>query len=81
MLAKINEIKNNLSRYVERALKGEEVILSRYNVPVARIVPLEKKIKKNRTILGRSAKEGHLLGEVVGPFLPDSDWKMHLDQK
>ena len=34
------EAKTHLSEYVARAEKGEEVIITRHNKPVARIVPL-----------------------------------------
>lgn len=34
------EAKTHLSEYVARAEKGEEVIITRHNRPVARIVPL-----------------------------------------
>jgi prevent-host-death family protein len=36
----IHAAKTNLSRLIERALSGEEVIISRGPVPVARLVPL-----------------------------------------
>lgn len=35
------EAKTRLSEYVARAEKGEEVIITRHNKPVARIVPLD----------------------------------------
>lgn len=79
MLANINQIKNNLSRYVNKALKGEEVILARYNKPVAKIVPLEKPVKKNKTVLGCSAHEGKIIGDLQGPFIPEEDWNMLRD--
>ena len=34
------EAKTHLSEYVARAEKGEEVIITRHNKPVARIVPI-----------------------------------------
>ena len=36
----VHEAKTNLSRLIERAEAGEEVIIARGKVPVARIVPL-----------------------------------------
>jgi antitoxin (DNA-binding transcriptional repressor) of toxin-antitoxin stability system len=35
MLANIHQVKNGLSRYLDKVLRGEEVIISRYNVPIA----------------------------------------------
>ena len=37
------EAKTRLSEYVARAEKGEEVIITRHNKPVAKIVPLDAK--------------------------------------
>lgn len=79
MIANIYEVKNNLSRYVDKALKGEEVILSRYNKPVAKIVPYEQPVKKNKTVLGRSRHEGKIIGDLQGPFIPEEDWHMLRD--
>lgn len=38
----IHEAKTHLSRLINAVLRGEEVIISRRNEPVARLVPLEK---------------------------------------
>ena len=38
----IHEAKTQLSRLIQAVLAGEEVIISRRNEPVARLVPLEK---------------------------------------
>ncbi|MGH9795666.1 MAG: type II toxin-antitoxin system Phd/YefM family antitoxin [Candidatus Acidiferrales bacterium] len=36
----IHEAKTNLSRLIEKACEGEEIIISRGSEPVARLVPL-----------------------------------------
>jgi prevent-host-death family protein len=61
----IHEAKANLSRIIERAVHGEEIIISRAGTPVAKIVPLNRTV--NRT--GR----GSLLGKLVLP----PDWDPH----
>jgi prevent-host-death family protein len=38
----IHEAKTQLSRLINAVLRGEEVVISRRNEPVARLVPLEK---------------------------------------
>ena len=38
----IHEAKTQLSRLINAVLRGEEVVISRRNQPVARLVPLEK---------------------------------------
>jgi antitoxin (DNA-binding transcriptional repressor) of toxin-antitoxin stability system len=39
-LVTIHAAKTNLSRLIERVLAGEEVVIARGDVPVARLVPL-----------------------------------------
>lgn len=44
----IHEAKTHLSRLVERAAAGEEVIIAKAGKPMARLAPLEKPVKKKR---------------------------------
>ncbi len=46
----IHEAKTQLSRIVERVEHGEEIILSRAGTPVAKVVPLVRRV--NRTSRG-----------------------------
>jgi prevent-host-death family protein len=56
----IHQAKTNLSRLIEQACRGEEVIISRGSEPVARLVPLQDKSGKR--------KPGALKGKLhVGP--------------
>jgi prevent-host-death family protein len=71
--------KNKLSEFIDKAIKGEEVILSRYNIPVAKIVPIDRPAKKNKTVLGRSAHEGKIIGDLSGPCIPEENWNMLRD--
>lgn len=41
MQVNIHEAKTNLSKLIQRALAGEEVIIARDNVPVVKLVALE----------------------------------------
>ncbi len=45
MEVNIHEAKTHLSRLLQRVAGGEEVIIARAGVPVAKLVALEKKIK------------------------------------
>jgi prevent-host-death family protein len=56
----IHEAKTNLSRLIEKACHGEEIIIARGPRPVVRLVPIEK--KKGRRELG--LLKGKL---IVGP--------------
>ena len=40
----IHEAKTHFSKLINQALKGEEVIIARGNVPVVRLVPYEKEL-------------------------------------
>lgn len=55
MLANMLEAKNNLSRLVAAAERGEEVILARDGKPVAKIVPLR---------MARVAPPGSMRGRI-----------------
>jgi len=56
----IHEAKTNLSRLIERACEGEEIVIARGEEPVARLVPLTD-------VKGRR-KPGSLKGKLhLGP--------------
>lgn len=42
----IHEAKTNLSRIVERVERGEEIIISRAGHPVAKVVPLVRRVHR-----------------------------------
>lgn len=46
--ATIHQAKTNLSRLIEKAERGEEVVISRGKTPVVRLVPIER-APKTRT--------------------------------
>jgi len=49
----MHEAKTHLSRIIERVESGEEVIIDRAGVPVAKIIPLSRRV--NRTAIGSLA--------------------------
>jgi len=65
----IHEAKTNLSRLIEKACRGEEVIISRGKDPVVKLVPVGK--KKGRRQLG--ILKGKLIvgKEFFEPLPPD----------
>ena len=48
----MHQAKSSLSRLVERALAGEEIVIARNGEPLVRLVPLPK--KREPRVLGRS---------------------------
>jgi prevent-host-death family protein len=53
----IHDAKTNLSRIIDRVEHGEEIIISRAGTPVAKVIPLVRRIDR----VGR----GSLRGELV----------------
>ena len=71
----IHEVKDRLTGFVDAALRGEEVVICRRNVPVARLVAIRPP-PVNRTRLGWAAGEGEVHDDLQGPFIPPEDWTM-----
>jgi len=61
----IHEAKTHLSRIIERVERGEEIIIDRAGVPVARVVPLVHRV--NRTAVGSLAGQVDLSGDWDSP--------------
>ena len=53
----IHQAKTHLSKLVEEAAQGEEIIIAKAGKPVARLVPLEQTVKPPR-------KPGGLKGQI-----------------
>jgi prevent-host-death family protein len=53
----IHEAKTKLSRIVERVERGEEIVISRAGQPVAKVVPLPRKVHRT----GRGSLRGQLV--------------------
>jgi prevent-host-death family protein len=61
----MHDAKTHLSRIVERVERGEEIIIDRAGTPVAKIVPLDRKV--NRTAIGSLAGQIDLSGDWDSP--------------
>ena len=73
--ANVAELKNHLSDFLRRVEQGEEVVISRRNVPFATIVPLPKR-PLNQTKLGCLAQSVTVACDLTEPAMPESDWNM-----
>jgi prevent-host-death family protein len=58
----IHDAKTNLSRIIERVEHGEEIIISRAGAPVAKVVPLDRRVDRR----GR--------GSLRGTLIMSEDW-------
>ena len=65
----IHQAKTHLSRYVEEAARGKEIIIAKAGKPVARIVPLVA-VKAARK-LGLLDKKARIPAEFNQPLLDD----------
>jgi prevent-host-death family protein len=77
-VANIAEFKNRISEFLSAVEKGEEIEVRKRNIPIARVVPIEKK-KKNRTVFGCGKGTVEILGDITGPLIPEEDWEMLKD--
>jgi len=74
--ANVSDLKNNLIKYLSLVEKGEEIEVCKRNIPIAQIVPLETKEKKNITKLGAGKGSVKILGDLTEPMMPSEDWDM-----
>ncbi|MFC7535230.1 type II toxin-antitoxin system Phd/YefM family antitoxin [Actinoplanes sp. GCM10030250] len=58
----IHDAKTNLSRIIERVEHGEEIIISRAGTPVAKVIPLNRRVDR----VGR--------GSLAGQLVMAEDW-------
>ena len=52
-IVNMHQAKSSLSRLVERALRGEEVVIARNGEPLVRLVPIPKERKPRRPGRGK----------------------------
>ena len=71
----IHEAKTHLSRLLEEVEKGGEVVISRRNKPIARLVPMEPSQPQPRRIPGRFAGQFELGAEFFEP-LPEDELRL-----
>jgi len=68
-ISTIHEAKTNLSRLIERAERGEEILIARGKQPVVRLMPLKKAGRKRQ--LGLFKGEFQVGPEFFEPLSPE----------
>ena len=68
-LASIHEAKTNLSRLIEKAERGEEVLIARGKKPVVRLVPI--KAPPNKRVAGMYKDEFTVGPSFFEPLPPE----------
>lgn len=74
----VADFKNNLTHYLASVQKGNQVIVCKRNVPVARFESIEKApSQSNRTKFGCMKGTVKIKGDLTEPLIPERDWEMH----
>jgi prevent-host-death family protein len=74
-IANIADLKNRLSAYLSLVEKGEEIEIRKRNVPIARVVPLRRKVL-TPSRLGAGAGTARIRGKLTEPLIPPEAWEM-----
>ena len=64
----IAEAKNTLPKLIDRALQGEEVIITRHGKPVAEVIPAAQTVDRAAWI-GSLKGKIKILGDIVSPVI------------
>jgi len=65
----VHEAKTHLSRLLDRALEGEEIVIARAGKPLVRLVPVEQAPRRRR------------IGSAAGQFQVPDDFLAPLDEE
>ena len=69
MQVNLHDAKTNLSRYVEQALDGDEVVIARAGKPLVKLVPVDTTPRRRQ--LGVMRNQGIATADVKGDFSDD----------
>ncbi len=64
----IHEAKTHLSRLLERAAKGESIVIAKAGKPMARLMPLESREETAKRRLGFMKGEGTVPDDIKTPY-------------
>ncbi len=74
----VAEFKDQVSKFLAIVEQGNELIVCRRNVPVARVEPIRQPSAKRvrGCVVGCMQGTVTILGDVTEPCLPEGDWDM-----
>jgi len=75
-MVNIAEFKDNISKILSLVEKGEEIEVCKRNIPIAHLIPVRKKNKKNQTKLGCGKGTVEILGDLTETLIPEEHWEM-----
>jgi prevent-host-death family protein len=67
----IHQAKTQLSRLVEEAMAGEEIIIAKAGKPMVRLTPVKAAKKDKRSFIGRYKGKIKIGGDFDAPLPPD----------
>jgi antitoxin (DNA-binding transcriptional repressor) of toxin-antitoxin stability system len=70
----IGELRDNISRFVRRAAAGESIVILNRDREVAVLGPRHPARRKRRRLLGCMKGTARIVGDIVAPVIPESDW-------
>lgn len=69
----VSELRENLMKYLKKVQAGEPVTITSRGHQVARLVPLEERMKESGRIL-RQLRKTAVLGDIVSPI--EEEWEV-----
>ena len=69
MQVNLHDAKTHLSRYVEQALDGDDVVIARAGKPLVKLVPVDSTPRKRQ--LGFMRSRGIATADLKGDFVDD----------
>jgi prevent-host-death family protein len=74
----VAEFKNRFSELLALVENGDEVIVCRRNVPLARVEPIRKPAARRaqHSVVGCMKGTVRIHGDLTGPCIPEGDWEM-----
>ena len=72
--ATIAEFRSHLAEHLAAVQRGDEVVVLKETVPVAKLVPVAR--AQTRAKFGSGTGTGKILGPVDEPLIPEGDWDM-----
>lgn len=74
-IVNLAEFKTHCSKYLASVARGEEIVIAKRNVPIARVVPSGRSRGRNRTRIGSMAGTVRISGDILEPVFDPSDWE------
>ena len=71
----VAEIKNHLSEFIAGVERGDEVVICKRNIPVAKMTSIPKP-RKNTSKPGWAKGTIRVRGDITSPAIPIEEWNM-----